>query len=121
MLIDVVYNDNKHDMVYPFLLYELITSGKIKKFLRSDGWATIGSDPIRGTGGLYKGPERRNYSLLKLLTVEEKTKEQLNNELIELRRRIAELEAPEIKLKEIKNGLQKREKRFRKIAKSSAQ
>jgi len=119
MLIDVVYNDNKHDMVDPFLLDELITSGKIKKFLRSEGWATIGSDPIRGTGGLYKGPERRNYSLLKLLTVEEKTKEQLNNELIELRRRITELEASEIKLKEIENALQKSEERFRQIAESS--
>jgi len=119
MLIDVVYNDNKHDMVDPFLLDELITSGKIKKFLRSEGWATIGSDPIRGTGGLYKGPERRNYSLLKLLTVEEKTKEQLNNELIELRRRITELEASEIKLKEIENALQKSEERFRHIAESS--
>ena len=119
MLIDVVYNDNKHDMVDPFLLDELITSGKIKKFLRSEGWATIGSDPIRGTGGLYKGPERRNYSLLKLLTVEEKTKEQLNNELIELRIRINELEASEIKLKEIENALQKSEERFRQIAESS--
>jgi PAS domain S-box-containing protein len=121
MLIDVVYNDNKHDMVDPFLLDELITSGKIKKFLRSEGWAIIGSDPIRGTGGLYKGPERRNYSLLKLLSVEEKTKEQLNNELIALHKRVTELEASEIKLKEIENALQKSEERFRQIAESSGE
>ncbi|MEW6569961.1 MAG: GSU3473 family protein [Nitrospirota bacterium] len=121
MLIEVVYNDNKHDMVDPFLLDELITSGKIKRFLRSEGWATIGSDPIRGTGGLYKGPERRNYSLLKFLKVEEKTKEQLNNELIELRKRTTELETSEIKLKEIENALQRSEERFRQIAESSGE
>src|SRR3990170_7138213 len=119
MLIKVEYSDNKHDMVNPFLLDELIASGKIKKFLRSEGWATIGIDPIRGTGGHYKGPERRKYSLLKLLTIEEKTKEQLYNELGELRKRIAELEASEIYLKEIKKALQKSEERFRQIAESS--
>jgi PAS domain S-box-containing protein len=121
MLIKVVYSDNKHDMVDPFLLDELIASGKIKKFLRSEGWATVGIDPIRGTGGYYKGPERRSYSLLKLLKVEEKTKEQLNNELVELHQRIAELEASEIKRKEIEKALQKSEERFRQIAECSGE
>src|SRR3989304_5476179 len=55
------------------------------------------------------------------MSFEEKTKEQLNNELIELRRRITELETSEIKLKEIENALQKSEERFRQIAESSGE
>ncbi len=59
MVIRVMYYNNKYDMVKPSFLNELISSGKIKKFLRSDGWATIGISPIRGMGGAYRGPERR--------------------------------------------------------------
>jgi PAS domain S-box-containing protein len=121
MLIKVVDSYNNHDMVDPFLLDELIASGKVKKFLRSEGWVTIGIDPVRGTGGYYKGPERRKYSLLKLLKVEEKTKEQLGDELLELRKRIAELEASLIKSKEIEKTLQKSEERFRQIVESSGE
>jgi hypothetical protein len=47
MLIKVMYQNNEYGTVNPFLLDELIASGKIKKFLRSEGWATIGIDPIR--------------------------------------------------------------------------
>ena len=63
MLIRVVYQNNKHDLVKPFLLDKLIISGRVKKFLRSDGWATIGVAPLRGNGGYYgryNGVERRN-------------------------------------------------------------
>ncbi len=60
MLIRVMYKDNKYDMVKPFSLDKLIMSGRIKKFLRSEGWATIGVDPIRGHSGSYEGQERRS-------------------------------------------------------------
>jgi len=50
MVIRVMYHNMKYDMVTASSLDELIASGKIKKFLRSDGWATIGISPIRGTG-----------------------------------------------------------------------
>lgn len=59
MLIRILYLNNNYDMVKLFYLDELIVLRKIKKFLRSDGWATIGLDPIRGMGGSYNGPERR--------------------------------------------------------------
>lgn len=59
MLIRVIYQNDKHDMVKPHHLDELISSNKIKKFLRSQGWVTIGVDPVRGMGGTYNGPERR--------------------------------------------------------------
>ena len=64
MLIRVVYQDNKHDLVKPFLLGKLIASGQVKKFLRSNGWATIGVSAMRGNdgrnGGRYNVIERRN-------------------------------------------------------------
>ena len=63
MLIRVVYQNNKHDLVKPFLLGKLIASGQVKKFLRSDGWAIIGVSPLRGNNdGRYGGIERRNNS-----------------------------------------------------------
>lgn len=60
MFIRVIYPNNKYDMVKDFILDKLIISGKITKFYRSSGWVTIGQDPIRGMGGNYRGPERRN-------------------------------------------------------------
>ncbi len=63
MLISVVYQDDKHDSVKPFLLDALIASGQVKKFLRSDGWATVGISPMRGNDRTYKSynVERRNF------------------------------------------------------------
>jgi hypothetical protein len=65
MLIKVTYENN--GMVKPFLLDELIASGKIIKFLRSEGWVTIGVDRIRVSGYHYKSMERRKNSFLELL------------------------------------------------------
>jgi hypothetical protein len=66
MLIRVLYQNNESDMVKPFLLDDLIASGKIIKFFRSGRWVTIGVDPVRGKGGFYRGSERRKNSLLEL-------------------------------------------------------
>ncbi len=54
--------------IEPSLLDELIASNKIRKFLRSDGWATVGIDPIRGYGGSYKGSERRKIGYERAIT-----------------------------------------------------
>jgi hypothetical protein len=61
MVIRVQYNDNRYDMVKDFWLDEMIASNKISRFCRSDGWVTIGVDPVRGTKKdvSYSGPERR--------------------------------------------------------------
>jgi hypothetical protein len=40
-------------------LRHLIAEGKISAFKRRDGWAIVGMHPIRGDGGDYGGPERR--------------------------------------------------------------
>ncbi len=65
MLLKVIYQNDKYDMVRPSLLNELIASKKIKKFYRSGGWADIERDPIRRrAGGSYVGLERRKQSSL---------------------------------------------------------
>jgi PAS domain S-box-containing protein len=101
LLIEVMYQNNEYGKVNPFLLDKMIASGKIKKFLRSEKWATIGIDPIRGTGGHYKGPERR----IELLKDEDKTKEQLIHELKELRQQISEFDISESQLEKAKDLL----------------
>jgi hypothetical protein len=59
MLIRILYQNGKFDMVKPSILDELIASGKLKNFFRSEGWVTIGIDSTRGMDGIYEGPERR--------------------------------------------------------------
>ena len=58
-LIKVIYIDNTAGVVKSPSLEQLIVSGKIVAFRRSEGWAKVGRDPIRGNGGRYEGPERR--------------------------------------------------------------
>jgi hypothetical protein len=60
MLIKVMYQNNEIEMVEACQLDTLISSNKIKKFLRSEGWVTVGIDPIRKESRVnYKGSERR--------------------------------------------------------------
>jgi hypothetical protein len=40
-------------------LRQLIADIEISDFKRAEGWVTIGIHPIRGDGGDYDGPERR--------------------------------------------------------------
>ena len=49
MPIKVIYTNGKTGMVENCQLDDLIASGKIKKFRRSDGWVSLGKDPIRKT------------------------------------------------------------------------
>ncbi|TNF52474.1 MAG: hypothetical protein JSV71_02000 [Nitrospiraceae bacterium] len=60
MIVRVLYRNEKYDMVKASSLDLLINSRKIKKFKRSEGWAVMGLDRVRGDGGKYKGPERRS-------------------------------------------------------------
>lgn len=68
MLVRVMYQNAKFDMVKTFVLDELISSGKLKKFHRSQEWVTVGVDPVRGMGGSYKGPERRKHFIYSIKT-----------------------------------------------------
>lgn len=60
MFIEVMYQNNEVGVVEAHQLDELISSNRIKKFLRSEGWVTIGIDQIRKEARLdYKEPEKR--------------------------------------------------------------
>ena len=60
MRITVVYQNGDTGSVDPKELEELIQTKKIRKFLRAEGWCTIGTDPTRQAGNAdYTGPERR--------------------------------------------------------------
>jgi hypothetical protein len=59
MLINVIYQNGKYGLVEDTEFDELIMQGKIKKFLSSTGWCTIGADPIREDSLIdFKGQER---------------------------------------------------------------
>jgi hypothetical protein len=47
MLIKVMYQNGEIATVEAYQLDELIAHNKVKKFLHSDGWSTVGVDPIR--------------------------------------------------------------------------
>lgn len=60
MVIRVIYDNGSYDMVKAARLDDLIPSGKVVRFLRSDGWVTVGVDPVRAPHpAKYDGPERR--------------------------------------------------------------
>lgn len=61
MVLRVQYHNDKFDYVNDFALGKLITAKEIKKFYRpsEERWITVGVDAVRGTGGHYTGPERR--------------------------------------------------------------
>lgn len=59
MLIPVIYKNGKSGAVEDSELDILIKQNKIKRFLRIDGWATVGKSRIRGMGGKHDGSKRR--------------------------------------------------------------
>jgi hypothetical protein len=60
MLIKVMYQNNEIEIIEACQLDTLISSNKIKKFLRSEGWVTVGMDPIRKKSRVNsKASERR--------------------------------------------------------------
>jgi hypothetical protein len=56
--IKVIFTDDSEGFVRDGKLNELILAGKIKAFLRSEGWVRIGTDRVREIR--YHGSERRN-------------------------------------------------------------
>ena len=61
MVLRVQYHNNKFDYVSEFTLGKLINTNEIKKFYRpsEERWITVGIDAVRGAGGYYTGPDRR--------------------------------------------------------------
>ena len=58
--INVIYKNGVRDRISPALLSTLIDSRQIDQFERSDGWAKVGRDPVRGSGTpVFEGNDRR--------------------------------------------------------------
>ncbi|MDD2558526.1 MAG: hypothetical protein RBR43_06040 [Desulfuromonadaceae bacterium] len=65
MMVRVQYSDGNFDYVSPTVLDNNLLAGRIKKFLRTSGWAIVGHDPIRRPNDgkrFYFGPEKRKYA-----------------------------------------------------------
>ena len=59
MMIRVIYQDGRQDVVNSRELDDLIASGKIRQFLRQSGWVMPGFDPIRRITQTAHGEEAR--------------------------------------------------------------
>ncbi len=64
--IDVILTDGSYHHFAPRVLDTLLQGQRVLKFKRSNGWVTVGIDPIRQdkptvVNGDYQGPERRSY------------------------------------------------------------
>lgn len=59
MIMQVMYQNNTTSQIDSALLDQMIELNRIKMFKRSDGWAMVGKDQVRGSGGPYAGPDRR--------------------------------------------------------------
>jgi hypothetical protein len=62
MLIRVMFDDGRFDMVKPFLLTGLLEEQKLTSFKRSSGWTVVGRDALRNSLNSegYQGVERRS-------------------------------------------------------------
>ena len=60
MLIRVMYDDGKFDMVKPQRLDTLLETKRVISFKRDEGWAVVGRDALRSSRSQgHKGVERR--------------------------------------------------------------
>ena len=60
MLIRVMYNDGKFDMVKPQILDALLAADRLTSFKRSGSWAVVGRDTLRSSRSQgHQGVERR--------------------------------------------------------------
>jgi hypothetical protein len=59
MLLRVIYRNNLYDMIKPSLIDYFIRSGRLKMFLRDEGWVVVGHDRIRTKNESFRGPDRR--------------------------------------------------------------
>ena len=60
MMIRVMTNDGRFDMVKHTFLGQLLERENLSSFKRSSGWVVVGRDPVRiPSGKNYQGPERR--------------------------------------------------------------
>jgi hypothetical protein len=59
MLIPVIYRNGNAGMVTGSRLEKLVRFNRIEKFLRLEGWVTVGIDPLRHSDRKYEGRNKR--------------------------------------------------------------
>ena len=64
MILHVQYQDYHYDYVNAETLDRLLAANEIRGFYRPSEkrWIDVNCDPIRGSGGRYSGPDRRQSS-----------------------------------------------------------
>ena len=67
VFLKVQYDDDTLGEVKPYQLDKLISLGRVKKFLRSGGWVTIGKNKTRTVEMYYQGSERRKPFTIRFL------------------------------------------------------
>jgi hypothetical protein len=67
MILHVQYQDHRYDYVDAHTLDKFLAGKGIQRFFRpSEGrWVNVFRDPIRGLGGDYTGPNRRQSHMTK--------------------------------------------------------
>ena len=65
MLVRVMYSDGRLGMIKPQLLDRMVDRKLVSGILRSEGWAVVGRDKIRGhrRSQIYEGVDRRGCML----------------------------------------------------------
>ena len=63
MILHVQYRNDRYDFVDAQTLDRLLAADEIQGFYRPSEkrWIDVSRDPIRGRGGTYSGPERRQF------------------------------------------------------------
>ena len=63
MILHVQYRDFKYDFVNARTLDKLLADKSLHRFRRPSekGWVSVYRGPIRGKGGNYSGPDRRQF------------------------------------------------------------
>jgi len=63
MIIHVQYKDLHYDYIDSHTLDRLLADKRLLQFYRTseERWVNVYRDPIRGSGGDYSGPDRRQF------------------------------------------------------------
>lgn len=63
MILHVQYKNSKHDYVNTRTLDRLLADGSLLQFYRPSKkrMVNVYRDPVRGMGGIYFGPDRRQF------------------------------------------------------------
>lgn len=67
MILHVQYQNDKYDYIGTHFLDKLLEQKSLRGFFRpsEERWVNIYRDPIRGKGGDYMGPDRRQLRVTK--------------------------------------------------------